>query len=139
MTGTGTFQHNVDDKGRLFIPAKLREELGDVFFVFTFLDRCLWVYSQESWDKMREKLAGMPSSRSRKMKRIIYPTSQKCEPDNQGRVLISKDLRDYAEIEKESVIIGAGDHVEIWSKQRWDQRQVVSEDDLEQIADELGL
>lgn len=115
---TGTFEHNIDAKGRLFIPAKLREELGETFYLAFGLDVCLAIYPQSTWDKFTEKFASLPMSQSRKM-RPLFANAVKCEPDSQGRIVVPAKLRQYAKLEKESVIIGFHDQAEIWSAAEW--------------------
>ena len=97
---TGTYEHSIDAKGRLFIPAKLREELGVTFYLAMGIDTCLSIYPQATWDKFTEK---------------------SCERDSQGRIVIPQKLRRYAKLEKDAVILGVNDRAEIWSAQLWYQ------------------
>ena len=127
MGGTGVtneYQHTVDAKGRLFIPAKLRDELGVPFFICKGLDKSLAVYSQEAWSKIRDKLDAMPTKDARKLRLELFPFAQKGEPDAQGRVLLSDTLRKYAGIDRDRnvTVIGLGDHAEIWLSQRWAEK-----------------
>lgn len=115
---TGTYEHNIDGKGRLFIPAKLRDELGSAFYLAMGVDKCLSIYPQSTWDKFTEKFASLPMSQS-KMIRPLFASAVKCEPDSQGRIVIPQKLRDYAELEKESVILGVHDRAEVWSATAW--------------------
>lgn len=137
---TGEHQHLLDAKGRLFIPAKLREELGMSFYICKGMDHCLSVYSQEAWGKMEEKLAQLPQSQSRLLKRMLFPTAQRCEPDGQGRILLSAALRDYAAIDKNVIVAGVGDHAEIWAAEKWEEQcEGFSEGSLEEAMNLLGL
>jgi MraZ protein len=102
---TGEYQHSIDSKGRLFIPAKLREELGDVCYVTISMDRCLFIYSEGSWKAFCEKFDALPISKSRKM-RVMFANTSKCETDAQGRILIPQKLREYALLKKNVTIIG---------------------------------
>ena len=115
---TGTYEHSIDAKGRLFIPAKLREELGDTFYLAMGVDACLAIYPQSTWDRFTEKFASLPMSQSKAM-RPLFANAAKCEPDSQGRIVIPQKLRKYAALEKETVIIGVNDRAEIWSAAAW--------------------
>lgn len=115
---TGTYEHSIDAKGRLFIPAKLREELGVTFYLAMGVDECLAIYPQSTWDKFTEKFASLPMSQSAIM-RPLFANANKCEPDSQGRIVISQRLRKYAGLEKDAVIIGFNDRAEIWSAENW--------------------
>jgi MraZ protein len=96
---TGQYQHSIDSKGRLFIPAKLREELGETFYVTMGVDRCLSVYSEDSWNHFTEKFESMPYTKSRAM-RPLFANAAKCEPDAQGRILLPAKLRNLCGTEK---------------------------------------
>ena len=116
---TGEYQHSLDNKGRLFIPAKLREELGEVFFLTLSMDRCLCAYSAESWRDFSEKVAAMPYIRQRRM-RPLFAHAAKCELDAQGRALIPQSLREYAGLEKNVTVVGCNNHAELWNSEAWD-------------------
>lgn len=126
---TGQYQHSLDAKGRLFIPARLREELGDVFYVCRGQDGCLSVFSGENWERFLESLKNRPYSEVKKL-RSFFASTDKCTPDAQGRILISQGLRAYAGIEKETVVIGIANRAEIWSAERWAAEQAKADDDL---------
>ncbi len=115
---TGEYQHSLDNKGRLFIPAKLREELGDPFFLTISMDRCLCAYSAENWRVFSEKVSAMPYIRQRKM-RPLFAHAAKCELDSQGRALIPQNLRDYAGFDKNVTVVGCNNHAELWDSERW--------------------
>ena len=119
---TGTYEHSIDAKGRLFIPAKLREELGAAFYLAVGVDACLAVYPQSTWDRFTEKFASLPMSQSKGMRRL-FANAAKCEPDSQGRIVIPQKLRKYAGLEKETVIIGVHDRAEIWSAEAWNAQE----------------
>ena len=114
----GQYQHNIDAKGRLFIPAKYREELGETFYVTIGLDGCLSVYSDAKWADLTAKFDALPISQARKM-RALFANAAKCEPDAQGRILIPAKLRQYAALEREVVINGASKCLELWNPERW--------------------
>ena len=115
---TGTYEHSMDAKGRLFLPAKLREELGVSFYLAMGVDTCLAIYPQQTWDRFTEKFSSLPMSQSKAM-RTLFANTVKCEPDSQGRIVIPQKLRKYAGLEKDVVILGVHDRAEIWSTQTW--------------------
>ena len=119
---TGTYEHSIDAKGCLFIPAKLREELGVTFYLAMGVDECLAIYPQETWNRFTEKFASLPMSQSAAM-RPLFANASKCELDSQGRIVIPQKLRKYAGLEKDAVIIGVNDRAEIWSAETWNARE----------------
>ena len=119
---TGTYEHSIDAKGRLFIPAKLREELGVTFYLAMGVDECLAIYPQETWNRFTEKFASLPMSQSAAMS-PLFANASKCELDSQGRIVIPQKLRKYAGLEKDAVIIGVNDRAEIWSAETWNARE----------------
>ena len=119
---TGTYEHSIDAKGRLFIPAKLREELGVTFYLAMGVDECLAIYPQETWNRFTEKFASLPMSQSAAM-RPLFANASKCELDSQGRIVIPQKLRKYAGLEKDAVIIGVNDRAELWSAETWNARE----------------
>ncbi len=119
---TGTYEHSIDAKGRLFIPAKLREELGVTFYLAMGVDECLAIYPQETWNRFTEKFASLPMSQSAAM-RPLFANASKCELDSQGRIVIPQKLRKYAGLVKDAVIIGVNDRAEIWSAETWNARE----------------
>lgn len=119
---TGTYEHTIDAKGRLFIPAKLREELGDTFYLAVGVDACLAIYPPETWSRFTEKFASLPMSQSKAM-RPLFANAAKCELDGQGRIVIPQKLRKYAGLEKDAVIIGVNDRAEIWSADAWNTQE----------------
>ena len=137
---TGQYAHTIDAKGRLFIPAKLRQELGDTFHVTVGQDHCLSVYSDESWAAFMEKLKGLSYNEVKRL-RGLFAYGADCEPDGQGRILLPAKLREYADLDKDVVVIGSFDRVEIWSAEAWAQMESVAfnSGSLEQTLEELGL
>ncbi len=115
---TGEYQHALDSKGRLFVPAKLRDELGEVFFLTLSMDRCLCAYSGEAWRQLSEKVSAMPFVKQRRM-RPLFAHAAKCELDAQGRVLIPQNLREYAGFEKNVTVVGCNNHAELWNSEAW--------------------
>ena len=115
---TGIYQHTIDAKGRLFIPARLREELGEVFYVTLSMEKCLWAHSPDSWERLMEKIRGMTRAEQIKM-RPLFSHANKCEPDSQGRILLSKTLRDRVGLENSVTVVGNGEHAEFWDSEVW--------------------
>lgn len=117
----GGYQHSVDKKGRVFIPSKFREELGEGFIICRGIygKRCLCVYSAEQWNVMVEKIGTLPSTKASAVKRFLYDGAFNVEFDSQGRVLIPAVLREYAQLENEAHIIGMDTNLEIWSNALW--------------------
>ena len=115
---TGEFQHNLDSKGRLFIPARLKEELGSVFYVTLSSEKCLHAYSSEAWAAFSEKVNAMPYIKQQKM-RPLFAFAARCELDTQGRILIPQNLRDYAGLSKNVTVVGSNNHAEFWDSDTW--------------------
>ena len=111
----GRFEYNVDAKGRIFIPVKLREKLGSTFIAAAVLDRCVSLYSMAEWDSLLEKLAAAPMAETRKLLRRVTESAEDVTLDAQGRILLNKNLIAYAGLEKPALIIGAGRRAEIWN------------------------
>ena len=135
----GQYEHNVDRKGRLIMPAKFREDLGEHVVVNRGLDGCLYVYTMAQWEKVYEKLQTLPSTKkdARMYQRMMLSKASECEMDSQGRILIPSSLISLAGLEKECLIIGVADHVEIWSKARWEQLEEEQNDSFEEAAENL--
>ena len=121
---TGEFQHNLDAKGRLFIPARLREELGDVFYVTLSMERCLSAYSAESWRVFSDKVNSMPYVKQRKM-RPLFAYAARCELDAQGRILLPQNLRNYAGLSKNVTVVGCNNHAEFWDSAAWEEQNAI--------------
>lgn len=136
----GKYRHSVDPKGRLFVPAKLRDELGEAFYVTFGTDQCLTVHTQKSWDKLMEKFDSVPAYQRGGL-RFLLANVVKCEPDKQGRFLLPQDLRAYANITQNVVFIGQGTHAEIWDAETYDrlEREQLSPEKLLAAMKELGI
>lgn len=115
---TGEYEHTLDSKGRLSIPARLREELGNVFYVTLSMDKCLSAYSAESWQNFSDKVNAMPYVKQHKM-RPLFAYAAKCELDAQGRILIPQNLRDFAGLTKNVTVVGCNNHAEFWDSDNW--------------------
>lgn len=117
----GSYQHNIDSKGRVIMPAKFREELGEVFYATKGTDSSITVMSKELWDELGRKICALPSSKTKDLQRFLFSSAAELIPDKQGRVLIPQMLRDYAHLDKDVMIIGTGSRVEIWDAESWNQ------------------
>ena len=135
----GEYHHNIDEKGRLIIPSKFREEIGNSFVVTRGLDGCLFVYSLVEWEKIIAKLKKLPFTKkdARVFIRSFFSGATECEFDRQGRINITSPLVGYADLTKECVIIGANDHLEVWGKANWDNFFTENSEKLEDIAENL--
>ncbi len=134
----GEYNHTVDEKGRLIIPSKFREELGDKFVVTKGLDGCLFVYAEAEWKKLEDKLRALPLTNkdARAFARYMLAGAAEVEPDKQGRILVPQVLRTFAELDKDVVLIGVAGRVEIWNKVRWDSASSI--DDMDEIAEKMA-
>ncbi|NLY67491.1 MAG: division/cell wall cluster transcriptional repressor MraZ [Tissierellia bacterium] len=140
----GEYQHTVDSKGRLIIPSKFRESLGAEFIMTKGLDNCLFVYPQEEWKALEEKLRKLPLTNrdARAFVRFFFSGATECILDKQGRVLIPNNLREHAKLVKDAVIIGVASRIEIWSKEEWDSYNdddSLSYDSIAEKMAELGI
>lgn len=115
---TGVYDHTLDAKGRLSIPVRLREELGDVFYLTLSMDKCLCAYSADNWKAFSEKIDAMPYVDQRRM-RPLFAYAARCELDAQGRILIPQNLRDYAALKKDVTVVGCNNHAEFWDSANW--------------------
>jgi len=140
----GEFTHALDAKGRVSIPSKFRESLGDQFYITKGLDNCLFVFPEEEWKLFEEKLKALPmtNKNARAFVRLFFSGASECELDKQGRILIPQTLREHAAIEREAVIIGTGTRIEIWSQDGWNGYIDPDNIDYDEIAGhmaELGI
>ena len=135
----GEYRHTIDDKGRIIIPSKFRTELGDSFVVTRGLENCLFVYSLVEWNKIVDKLKTLPFTKkdARNFTRFFLSGATITELDKQGRANILAPLIDYASLEKDCIIIGVNDRLEIWSKEKWEEFINDNEDKLSDIAENL--
>lgn len=135
----GEFQHNIDAKGRIIIPAKLREDLGSKFVITRGLDGCVFGYPLDNWEKIQEKLKQLPLAKkeARAFTRFFYSAAAEAEIDKQGRINIPSTLVDYAKLEKECLVLGVSDRIEIWSKTRWESVSSEIEESFEEIAEDM--
>lgn len=140
----GEYSHSLDTKGRLIMPAKLRQDIGDKFILTKGLDGCLFAFSQTEWNNFEEKLKSLPLSdkNARNFVRFFLSGATECEIDKQGRFLLVNTLREYAEITKEVIIIGVGTRLEIWNKEKWkkyNSDENISADTIAENMTMLGI
>ena len=134
----GEYHHNLDDKGRLTIPSKLRYELKEDFILTRGLDKCLFIYPKDEWENVIEKYKELPNTRdARNYKRFLLSGATTCDVDKQGRINIPTPLSTYANLSKECVIIGVGERLEVWDKESWDNFVDDNEDNFSDLADKL--
>ena len=133
----GRFDHTIDAKGRMNVPSRFRDELGDEFVITQGLDGCIAVYDQTEWQKLEEKLKGLPVTNpdARKLVRFFLSCAYPCEVDKQGRILIPTPLREFAKLTKDVVVNGALDKVEIWDKDRYIEKNQY--DDIDEVSEKL--
>lgn len=138
----GEYEHSLDIKGRLIMPAKLRETIGEKFIVTKGLDGCLFAFSLVEWANFEQKLRTLPISNkdARAFSRFFFAGAIECEIDKQGRFLISSNLREFANLDKDVIIIGMDSRIEIWSKDKWQQcDDNISADDIAEKMEMLGI
>jgi MraZ protein len=134
----GEYHQKIDEKGRLTIPAKIRYELGEDFVVTRGLDGCLFIYKKAVWDSIVKKYQELPNVKdARNFMRFFLSGATALEFDKQGRINISQPLTNYADLQKDCVVIGVGDRLEIWSTTRWENFITDNEDNFSEMADNL--
>ena len=138
----GEYNHTIDAKGRLIIPSNFREALGSEFVLTKGLDGCLFVFPMKEWEAFEEKLRSLPliDKNARKFSRFFLAGASTCELDKQGRILVPGTLREFAQMDKEVVLTGMLDRIEVWSKEQWLENNAYDDmDDIAQSMQELGL
>lgn len=140
----GEYSHSLDVKGRLIMPAKLREDMGEKFIITTGLDGCLFGFSMIEWQKFEDKLKTLPitNKNARNFVRFFLSGATECELDKQGRFLIASKLREAANLDKDVTIIGAGTRIEIWNTKKWEEQtsaENLSIEEIEKNMEELGI
>lgn len=120
---SGEYSHSLDAKGRVILPAKLREEIGDSFYVTRGFEGCLAIYSAEEFEKLGAAIQALPGNMKevRKLQRIIITGAHFCETDKQGRFVVPPTLREFASLEKDLTVVGNGSHAEIWDSAKWNE------------------
>ena len=135
----GEYQHTIDTKGRMIIPAKFRDGLGEQFVLTRGLDQCLFGYPMSEWKLIEEKLKALPLTKNdaRAFTRFFFSGAVECDLDKQGRINIASNLLQYAKLEKECVVIGVSNRIELWSKSIWEQYTEEQEDSFAEIAENM--
>ena len=135
----GEYNHTIDAKGRLIVPVKSREILGDNFIVTKGLDGCLFVYPNDEWTRFEEKLKSLPltNKNARQFTRFFLAGAAACEVDKQGRILLPQVLREFASLEKDVVLVGVASRIEIWSRERWDESMNTYDGDMDEVAENM--
>ena len=135
----GEYNHTIDSKGRLIVPAKFRERLGEEFVVTKGLDGCLFVYPMDEWTVFTDKLKELPLAKkdARQFSRFFLAGAASCEVDKQGRILIPSVLREFAGLDKDAVLVGVSSRIEIWSKPKWEEISDVDVEDMDNIAEHM--
>lgn len=135
----GEYHHTIDEKGRLVIPTKFRLKLGEEFVVARGMEKCLYIYSKEEWNRLVSKLNTLPFTKkdARAFIRSFFSGATECEFDRQGRTCITSVLMKYANLTKDCVIIGANERIEIWNEQSWTEFLTNSEENLSELAESL--
>lgn len=140
----GEYNHTLDNKGRITIPSKFREGLGDEFVITKGLDNCLFVYPKDEWKIFEDKLKTLPltSKDARAFVRFFFAGASECNLDKQNRVLLPKNLRIHSELQKDAIIIGVSTRIEIWSKEKWNEYtedETLSYENIAENMAELGI
>jgi MraZ protein len=135
----GEYHHSIDNKGRMIVPSKFRDDLGEMFIITRGLDQCLFGYPLSEWALIEEKLKGLPLTKkdARAFTRFFFSGATESELDKQGRINIPAPLLQYAKLEKECVVLGVSNRIEIWSKQIWEDYFSESEDSFSEIAENM--
>ena len=135
----GEYSHTIDTKGRLIIPSRFREELGETFVVTKGLDGCLFVFSDEEWKAFEIKLKSLPltNKKARQLARFFVAGATPCELDKQGRILLPATLREFAGLEKDVVLTGMLNRIEIWSKDKWNENNSLDDVAMDEIAEQM--
>ena len=134
----GEYDHSIDAKGRVIIPAKFRDQLGESFVVTKGLDGCLWIFAADEWEKFSQKLRALPVANkdARKFARFFLAGASEAETDKTGRILLPQVLRDYAKLEKDVALVGTGNRIEIWDRNAWENNSTF--DDMDKVAEHMG-
>ena len=136
----GKYVNSIDAKGRVFFPAKLREDMGDSFVVTRGLDGCLYAYSVDEWKRLEDAINAMPKTKSRDVARYFFSNAIQVETDKQGRILISSELREHAGLSKDVVFLGVSSKVEIWDLEKWEKIcSNISDESVADVMEELGF
>lgn len=136
----GEFEHSIDSKGRLTIPAKFREQLAGGIVITRGLDGCLWAFSREEWQKVSERITSLPmaNTEARRFTRFMFSSASESIPDRNGRVIIPQKLLQHANIDRDVVVAGVMNKIEIWNPEHWQEEQSKVTEDPESLAAQLA-
>lgn len=136
----GEYEHTMDPKGRISMPARFRDKLSDVFYITKGLDQCLFIFPESEWLNIEEKLKALPLTQgsARQFVRQFYAGAMDGELDKQGRMMVSSNLREYAKLDKDVVLIGVSTRIEVWSKSAWESYQSDESQSYEALAEQLA-
>ena len=137
----GEYQHTVDAKGRMFVPAKFRDDLGETFIVTLGLDNCLFVFPQEEFDRLKAKLdaVSIANKDARRFARFFFARACECELDKQGRIMLPQNLRTYAGLTKDVTVVGASNRVELWNTADWEDTHGLDTFSPEELSEKMEL
>jgi MraZ protein len=139
---TGEFRHTIDAKGRLIVPSRMRDDFtGDSVVLTKWMNRCIAMFSQQSWTELEQSLKelGRSDADARSFVRMVAASAHPDEIDKQGRISVPQQLRDWAEIERDVVVVGVFDRAEIWNPEKWAEQQADGEDRLDELAQGLNF
>ena len=139
---SGECQHNIDVKGRMIVPSKFRDDLGERFAVTKGLDNCLFIFDLSTWNELEQKINALSLADSRDIKRLLIGSKEELEVDKQGRILIPANLREFAQLEKDVIVVGLGTRAEIWSRSNWDtinMKFMADPDSVAEKMEQLGI
>jgi len=136
----GEYNHSIDSKGRVIVPAKFREQIGDTFILAMWLDKCLMMVAPEEWEDLCESMTKLSTAKreSRAFTRMLFSSATECDADKQGRILIPAKLREYAKLSKSVSFIGVSKRIEVWATETWEEYSSQAEEDFVESAEKLG-
>ena len=136
----GEYQHSIDPKGRVIVPSKFREDLGERFYVTKGMGKSLFVLSPKEWEKLQEQIMAMPMSKARQLQLYFFAGAAEVEPDKQGRILLPQHLREHAGLTKDIAFVGVSRRAEIWDAESWAAFNAsLTQESIAEAMDELGL
>lgn len=137
----GEYQHTLDAKGRIFVPAKFRDDLGETCIATLGLENCLFIFPLDEFDRLKAKLdaISIANKDARQFARFFFSKAAECEMDKQGRIMLPQNLRDYAGLTKDVTVAGVSSRVEVWNREDWDKAHSVESYDLETMAEKMEL
>ena len=137
----GEYQHTLDAKGRMFMPSKFRDELGETFIVTLGLDHCLFVFSSDEFDRLKSKMDALSIANkdARQFARFFFAGACECEMDKQGRIMLPAKLRSYAELEKDVTVVGVSSRLELWNREKWEAEHSFDNFSPEELSEKMEL